>query len=1014
MNFTSLFINRPVAASIINALIVIMGLMSFEHLTFREYPDIELPFITVDAYYPNASAETVETEITNRLEDALSKIEGLDTLASNTSFEKTSLRLNFKAGTSIDRCMVLIRDALAQVKNDLPEKVQEPEVARSTEQENGPPFMALLVSSNTLDFSQLNHYAETSVKNVFRSLPGVGGIQVWGKPYVMSVKLDAKKMHALGIDVSDITRAFEANNVSLPGGKFRDEVPVSIDLNLKTPEDFEMLLIKENKERPILLKHIAEIKLTTDERSFRIRSEGKKGALILSINPSSDANPLDVSDLVQKELAKVKKTLPDNIQVDLELDQAEFIRASLGSVEKSILEAVVLVLAIIFLFLRNMRATLIPIITIPISVIGTLILLNMFGFSLNTLTLLAIVLAIGLVVDDAIVVLENIHRHIEDGKTPLQASLIGSKEIGFAIIAMTLTLASVYVPIAFMEGFLGRLLSEFAVALSGAVLVSGIVALTLTPMMCSRLIKSHDHTILPQVDVYLTKLIEGYKRALIFMQGHGKILASLAGVILIANVFLYRALPSETAPKEDRGIVGIWMPPIPGKNLDALDDAARKIEGILSDIQEKSKTLVFMGEWGGSVVLPLKPHSERSRSADAIKNEIQGRMFGFPSQDVWAWSVDSGLPNLGNDDATAPLAVAIKTVDTYPKLSGEMFAFRNIVDGEKFFKDVYHDLRLNNPGYRIDIDKLIMAQTKITPAQISAAVATHFSGNRFYKFQKDNIQYKIELTSDLNPWDLSSIYVKSPRGDEVSLAALAKLTPTATPKSLKHYSQMRTAILNVNMPEGMAISTGMDKLKTLFENHLPKHLKTEWIGEAKVQEESSSQMSMLLLMGLIFIYAVLAIQFESFKDPLIILMSVPLASVGALLFLYVFGQSLNIYTQVGLLTLIGLITKHGILIVEFANKLKEEGMDVTAAIYKSAELRLRPILMTTLAMVIGSMPLVFSFGTGSESRRAVGLVLVGGLCLGTFMTLFMIPYFYRLINLMKVKDVMGVTAKSLK
>jgi len=975
-----------------------MGMMSFEGIPFREYPDIELPFITVEATYPNASAEVVEGEVTNRLEDALSKTEGLDTLSSNTRFEKVTVRMNFKSGTSIDRSMILIRDALSQVKNDLPKTVLEPVVKRSNEQENGPPFMALLVSSNTLDFSQLYHYAETSLKNVFRSIAGVANVHVWGKPYVMLVKLDANKMRALGLNIEDITQAFEKNNVSLPGGKFQDEVPVSIDLNLRTVEDFEMLLIKENKNRPILLKHIAEIKLKTDERSFRIRSQDKKGALILSMTPSSDANPLDVSNLVKTEIERVKKTLPDDIKVDLEIDQADFIRASLKSVEHSIVEAVILVLGIIFLFLRNFRATIIPIITIPISVIGSLVILKMFGFSLNTLTLLAIVLAIGLVVDDAIVVLENIHRHIEEGDSPLEASLKGAKEIGFAIIAMTMTLASVYIPIAFLDGFLGRLLSEFAVALAGAVLVSGVVALTLTPMMCSRILKSQDHHFLPQVDVYLAKLLSLYQKALLWIQDHGKKITLVALAILAINVTLYRFLPSETTPKEDRGMVGVWMPPIPGKNLDALDDATRKLEVILSDIKERAKTIVFLGEWGGSVVIPLKEHDQRNRSANDIKNEIQGRVMAFPSTDIWAWSWDSGLPNLGSDDATAELAAAIKTTKTYPKLSQDMFAFRKVVEDEKVFKDVYHDLRLNNPGYKIEIDKFILAQTKITPAQISAAVETNFSGNRFYKFKKDNIQYHIELMTNLNPWDISNIYMQSPKGDSVSLAALAKMIPVATPKELKHYGQMRAAILNVNMPSGMTMSTGIEKIEALMDKHLPKNLKVEWIGAAKVQKESSSQMAMLLLMGLVFIYAVLAIQFESFKDPLIVLLTVPLASAGALVALYVFGQSLNIYTQVGLLTLIGLITKHGILIVEFANKLKDEGMDITQAVYKAAALRLRPILMTTLAMVIGSIPLVLSFGAGGESRRAVGIVLIGGLCVGTFLTLWMIPFFYRIIK----------------
>lgn len=1000
MNITSIFLKKPVLAIVINTMITIFGMLSISHVTFREYPNIEVPILSVEAFYPNASAEVCEYAVTNPLEEALSKVEGLDEMASQTRFQFVSISIRLKEGTSIDRTMLLMRDAISQVKGDLPHEVKEPVIKRNAERDSGPPFMAIMVASQSRSFGDIYHFATGQLKNIFQSIKGVAKVQIWGNPYDMKVSLDRKKMYTLGVNVDDITTALKSYNLAFPGGMVRDEIPVVMDLSLHSIQDFENLKIKSGEGGSLFLKDVAKVTMEEDRRSFRMRYQGSP-AVIISISPSSDANVLDVSRLVKEEFERQKEEIPEDMELSLEIDQGDFIRASMSNVKSSILEAILLVGAIIFLFLGSLRASLIPILTIPISLIGAVTILFAFGYSLNVITLLAFVLAVGLVVDDAIVVLENIHRHIEEGDTPLMAAKKGSAEIGFAIIAMTMTLASVFIPIAFLKGFTGKLLVEFAVTLSGTVIISGITALTLSPLMCSRILKKHEKHRFPKVDLYIGITQSLYKKAFERIVQKPLWVGGVAVLVMILNTIFFSWMPSELAPKEDRNIMWAYTPQVPGKNIDTLDETVFALEEKLKNVEGVDKILVFMGDWGGSVVLQLAPSEKRKISANALSKQIQGTLVNFPSAEVYASSWDSGLPNLEIVESHAEFGVAVQTTENYKVLNRVMQGFRNKADESKKYKSAFFDLKFNLPSFVFDMNHYELGKLGILPVQVSETIQAYFSGIRYYEFYRDQVKYNVNIVAEDKPWNLSDLYITKPTGERVSLASIGTLRLTSVPKELKHYNQMRAAIFNGELLEGKTIQDAMHDFEGL-KKELPKNMRTEWVGQAKIFSESSSDMMLLLILGVIFIFAILAIQFESFFDPLIILTTVPLASLGALFLLWMTGQSINIFTQVGLLTLIGLITKHGILLTEFANQKVREGHSILDAIKISTELRLRPIMMTTLAMVIGAVPLVLGGGAGCESRRAVGIALIGGLSLGTLMTLTLVPMFYMWIkNLQK-------------
>ncbi|MDF3055480.1 MAG: conserved rane protein of unknown function [Gammaproteobacteria bacterium] len=629
MKLPAYFLKHPVIAIILNAMIVIIGLLCFDTLSLREYPEVHFPTVSIITTYPNASAELVESSVTNIIEDQVAGVKGIETITSDSKHGMSFINITFQNGISMDSSLIAIREALGLARPQLPQEVKEPVVQRSTAAD-GMPFIVLSLTSSSMDFAALTHYANLNLKNALRSIKGISSADVWGQPYTYEVILDPKKMYAFGVNADQVLDALQASNLSLPVGKFQNEVPTTLNAELKNISDYENLVIKEknfsdpkHKQYPVFLKDVADIALRTDDKQFRVHINGKPG-LAIAINRTDDGNPLDVSMLVQKQVAEFKKNLPEGLKLSIISDQADFIRASLSNIKSAIFEAIVFVLLIVFLFLRNIKATLIPLVTIPISLVGSFIFLKIFGFSINLMTLMAMVLAVGLVVDDAIVVLENIQRHIDEGVPVREAARKGSTEIGFAIIAMTFTLASVYAPLAFISGTVGQLFTEFAVALAGSVFISGAVALTLSPLMCAHTLRAHTAKTKPSkkldIDQFLAKTTRAYSHILTRVIQYRKSCALIVLGTFSIIFILTQLLPSEMAPKEDRNLIGVYLPPIPGKDIEAMDEKIKMVEKILqpNTATEAQTMLAFMGDWGGNVVLPLKPQSERKRSAAEI------------------------------------------------------------------------------------------------------------------------------------------------------------------------------------------------------------------------------------------------------------------------------------------------------------------------------------------------------------------------------------------------------------
>ncbi|MBI2792833.1 MAG: efflux RND transporter permease subunit [Gammaproteobacteria bacterium] len=994
MKLTSFFIKHPVIAIILNAMIVIVGLLSLQHVNVREYPDVKLPVISVYARYPNASPELVENNVTNVIEDQLAGIAGIENIVSHSLHGMSRIELKFQEGASIERALIAVNEAMTSVRANLPKEVEHLKIQQS-KHSDGLPFIAISISSDSLTFGELNHYTNLHLKNAFRSIKGVSSVEVWGQPYTMQVTLDPRKMYGFGINADDIYAAIERNNVSLPTGKYQNQIPTTLDLNLSNVSDFENLFIKEKNGQSIYLKSVADLELKTDDQQFRIRINGKEG-LVLAINHAIDANPLEVSQQINEQLKHLQQVHQDDVSLSTVLDRSEFIKASLANIKFTILEAILLVVVIVFLFLKSMRAAIIPLVTIPVSLIGAIIFIKIMGFSINTISLLAMVLAIGLVVDDAIVVLENITRHIENGLSPMQAAIKGSGEIGFAIIAMTLTLACVYAPIAFVTGAIGQLFIEFSVALAGAVLISGIVALTLTPLMCTKLTQAKPRASRNSLDNKSIDVI--YGKLLSKTLASNKTIVGITLFTLCATIFMFSILPKEIAPKEDRSLMGVYIPTLPGKDINYFEQKVLAVEDTLKSIPEANSYFTFMGDWGANIIFSLEAQDERNRTPEKIIESLQSQLKSFPSIDVWPWSWDSGLPGLDDAIDGTQLTLAISTLKDYRDLFTQVDQVRKEIENEKIFPSAFHNLRLDNPGLQVQLDKDKASKLGIKPSQVSSLIEIFFSGQQALSFQKDGIRYPVTLIGRTSPWTLDELYITNAHGKRISLGAIASLQTSVQPKELYHYNQMRTALLSVTLNKDQKIESGMNAFWNKMSSSLPHDLKKEWIGAAKSYTKSNTTMTFLFILALCFIYAVLAIQFENFVDPFIIMMTVPLACFGALLAALFFKQSINIYTQIGLVTLIGLITKHGILMVEFANQLHRAGQSLEQAIQSASTRRLRPILMTTGAMILGALPLAFSQGAGHEARHAIGIIIIGGLTLGTCFTLLILPKIYLMVK----------------
>ncbi|EKV29827.1 Acriflavin resistance protein [Caenispirillum salinarum AK4] len=1004
MVLSDLSIKRPVLATVMSLVIVLVGIIAYDRLTVREYPNIDEPVVKVETRYPGATAEIIETQVTQPLEESLAGIEGIDVMTSTSRPEQSQVEVKFRLTRDPDTAANDVRDRVARVRGQLPSEIDEPVISK--EEADAQPIIYLAFSSDRHSPLEVTDYADRYVKDRLQNIDGVANVMIFGeRRYAMRLWLDRARLAAYGLTVQDVEGALRRQNVEIPSGRIESaerEFTVLAETDLRTPAQFEDLIIKRADGYLVRLKDVGRAEIGAESERSAVRFNGQS-AVALGVVKQATANPLDVSAGVREALPIIEGGLPEGMSVDIGYDSSIFIDRSIANVFTTIGEAVVLVILVIFVFLRSIRATLIPLVTIPVSLIGAFALMYAFGFSINTLTLLAMVLAIGLVVDDAIVMLENIHRHVEEGLSPVQAAFKGSREIAFAVVAMTLTLAAVYAPIGFMEGRTGRLFTEFALTLAGAVLVSGFVALTLSPMMCSKLLrheKKHS-TIYNAIERVMVGMTNAYRAMLrVTLRANILVIGVALGVAGGAYV-LFTQLPSELAPTEDRGtIIGIGIAP-EGSTLDYSDKYARQMEQVYANTPEAERYFVVTGFPVVSQIISfvgLTDWEDRDRKQQEIVKEMQPKLFGgIPG--IMAFPTNP--PSLGQSPVSKPVQFVIQTTAPYDELQTMVDSVVAKAREYPGFINLDTDLKLNKPQLSVQVDREKVADVGADVAEIGRTLESMLGGRQVTRFKQNGKQYDVIVqVADVDratPSDLSAIYVRGADGSMIQLSNLLTVTETVAPKELNHFNQMRSATITANLAPGFALSDGLATLEGIAAEVLPPEALVDYAGPSREYKESSASLYVTFLLALGFIYLVLAAQFESFVDPFVIMLSVPLSVTGALLALYLTGNTLNVYSQIGLVTLIGLITKHGILIVEFANQLQEQGRSKRDAVIEASALRLRPILMTTGAMVLGAVPLAIAVGAGAESRAAIGWVIVGGMTFGTLLTLFVVPTAYLLM-----------------
>jgi multidrug efflux pump len=1004
MVLSDISIKRPVLATVMSLVVVLIGLVSYQKLSVREYPKIDEPVVNVETTYPGATAEIIESQITQPLEESLAGIEGIEIITSTSRPERSLITVRFHLTSNPDAAANDVRDRVSRVRAKLPDEIMEPVISKV--EADAQPTIYLAFSSDNHTPLEITDYADRYVKDRLQNIQGVANVMILGdRTYAMRIWLDADRLAAYSLTPQEVEDALRRQNVEIPSGRIESterEFTVLSETDLRTPQEFENLILKRAEGYLVRLGDVGRAELGARSERTIVRFRGNP-AVALGVVRQATANPLDISRDVRAMQPQIEASLPAGMKVAIGTDYALFIDRSIKNVFWTIGEAIVLVILVIFLFLRSVRSTLIPLVTIPVSLIGAFGIMYIFGFSINTLTLLAMVLAIGMVVDDAIVMLENIHRHVESGMPPVQAAYKGSREIAFAVIAMTLTLAAVYAPIGFMDGRTGRLFTEFALTLAGAVVISGFVALTLSPMMCSKLLRhrTHHSKIFNIIETGMVAMTKGYTRLLRLSLRFNLGVVALGFVVAGSAWFLFGMLQSELAPTEDRGlIIGVGIAP-EGATVGYTDRYAHMMEKVFAETPEVERYFIISGFPVVSQIISvagLHPWEKRDRKQQAISQEMQPKLYGgIPG--IMAFAVNP--PSLGQSVISQPVQFVIQTTAPYQELQKMTDAVLAEAREWPGFLNLDTDLKLNKPQLAVKVDREKAMDIGVEVATIGRTLETMLGGRQVTRFKREGKQYdvmvQVEDANRVIPDDLSAIHVRSRTGEMIQLSSLVTVEETVAPRELNHFNQMRAAKITANLAPGYVLSDALAILDDIAERLLPAGAVTDYDGVSREFRQSSAGLYITFLLALGFIYLVLAAQFESFIDPFIIMLAVPLSVTGALLALWLTGNTLNIYSQIGLVTLIGLITKHGILIVEFANQLRDGGKDKLEAVIESSALRLRPILMTTGAMVLGALPLALSSGAGAESRQAIGWVIVGGMSLGTVLTLFVVPTAYLVI-----------------
>ncbi len=1008
MNLPEFCIKRPVFSTVLSLILFVIGVMGYENLETKFFPRFERDMIVISTYYPGASASLVEKTITTPLENALSGIEGVDEMKSLSSQGSSTIYLLLADGTNITEFDNNVHDQVAMAQSNLPNTVKAPSI------QTGYAAMDLMdigFSSDDGNLHALRDYLNRNVIDRIEELPGIASVPVSGaSDYAMRVTLHPKQMAARNISVNDIQLAINNSNLQLPAGVIKTpsmNFPVTANTALNTPDEFGNIVLKNQAGKLIYLKDVATVTLGSDisSKSY-VRINGKPG-ILLTVYNATNANPMNAAKRVRDLLDNIKKQLPPGVHAAITFDQSTYMKSSITEVYKSITLSILFVALIIFLCLGKIKSALIPIVTIPVCVMATMGAMYFLGFSINIITLLALVLSIGLVVDDAIVVMENIHRHIENGMDRMNAAIQGSKEIATPVIAMTLTLAAVYAPIGLIKGVVSHIFESFAYTLAAAVIVSGFVALTLSPMMCARMLPTDVHQkskLSLFVDYHFNRFTVYYKKSLSILLNH-KLKIVIATLLFVIGSFMFiSSMPKTFVPKEDMGLIVTLLNTSSGTNASYSEQQMQQLNTLIS--QNKSvKTNVAISsdiqtdDNPDILFSTLKNYGDRSQNANQIAASINKQVQQIPNLNAITIAPSFGGPPQNEIEfyITAP-----ESYDYLYQTSNDLIKKLAANPG---FKNIQSNIKFNNQQYSFNINRELAAELNVSVNDIDNTVADFLGGTAISTFNLDGQTYDVDVQAAkpyLENIDMiKQFFVLSSSGALIPLSNLITFQPVLAQTSLYHYNRQRAARISAELKPNYPIGKAVGYLENNLPQMLPSQVKYAFTGQAERIQKSSNTMMTIFGLAIIFIYLVLSAQFESFLDPLIILLAVPLSVIGALLSLKLIGGSINIYTMIGLVTLVGLIAKHGILITQFANKLQESGKDIKEALIQAASIRLRPILMTTAAMIFGALPLVFASGASAVSREQIGIVIVGGLLFGTFFSLVLVPIAYSYIGQFK-------------
>ena len=1010
MAISSAFIDRPVLSTVVSIIIVLFGIIGFTFLGIREYPSVDPPIITVTTNYIGANADVIESQITEPLEVSINGIAGIRSLTSTSSDGRSTITVEFDLNVDLETAANDVRDRVARSVRSLPPDVDPPVVAKSDA--NSFPILSLLVQSESRSLLDLTDIANNVFKERLQTIPGISAINIWGeKKYAMRLLIDPAKLAAYQLTPTDLRNALEKENVELPSGRIEGnttELTIRTFGRLSTPNDFDELILKESSEgMTVKLKDIGRAVLAPENERTLLRGKGKVPMVGIAVIPQPGANYIAIADEFYKRVENIKKELPEDLKLNLAIDATTSIRKAIIEVEETILLAFILVVLVIFLFLRDWRTTLIPVIAIPISLIGGFFIMYLFGYSINILTLLAIVLSTGLVVDDAIVVLENIYQKIEKGVEPMRAGHEGAKEIVFAIISTTVTLAAVFLPVIFLQGVTGRLFREFGIVVAGTVIISAVISLTLTPMMSARMLK---HTtkhgkFFTASERFFVWLGEAYERSLRRFMKHRWVSLAIMVVTFGVIYFVGSKVPSELAPLEDKSRFQISSTAPEGTSFEAMNSYLGDLFDIIDTMPEINAIIAVTSPGFGSggantgfMRISLVPSDERLLTQQQIVEGLNpklkqlsfARTFIIQEQTI-STGGRAGLP-----------VQFVLQAPNFEKLKEYLPKFMEKVQQNPKFQVSDLDLKFNKPELTIEIDRERARSLGLSVRDIAEALQLYYSGQRYGYFVMNGKQYQVigqaERADRNDPLDLRSLVIRNNVGEQIQLDNVIKVSDRSSPPQLYRYNRYVSATVSAQPAQGMTLGQGIEEMQKIAKETLDESFSTALAGTSKEFAESSDSLLFAFLLALVLIYLILAAQFESFSDPLTIMFTVPLALAGAMLALWASNETLNIFSQIGIIVLIGIVTKNGILIVEFANQKKRDGLELREAVIAAASQRLRPILMTSLATVLGVLPIALALGAAAKSRIGMGVAIIGGLMFSLILTLFVIPALYTFLS----------------